>query len=71
METYGDAESEANKQVLRAGDAQAAYYKNISGQTWGEPHNYDLCVDCSGGVEETANAILAYIKSKPVLHTGG
>lgn len=67
---YGDAESEANKQVLRADDARAAYYKNISGQAWDEPHNYDLCVDCSGGVEETANAIFAYIKSKTVLHTG-
>lgn len=67
---YGDAESEANKQVLRADDARAAYYKNISGQTWGEPHNYDLCVDCSRDMEETANAILAYIKCKTVLHTG-
>lgn len=67
---YGDAESEANKQVLRADDARAAYYKNIPRQTWGEPHNYDLCVDCSRGVEETANAILAYIESKTVLQTG-
>lgn len=63
MEMYGDTETEAYKQVSRADAARAAYYKNISGQTWGEAHNYDLCVDCSRGVEETASAILAYIKN--------
>jgi len=39
-----------------------AYYKNISGRAWGDPHGYEICVNSSIGIEETANLICDYLK---------
>lgn len=63
MEVYGDSEAEAKKNVRRSDNARAAYYKNISGQEWGDCQNYDLCIDSSIGVENCAKTISAFIKA--------
>lgn len=34
----------------------------ITNKRWGDSHNYELCVDSSIGVEESANLILRYLK---------
>lgn len=63
MEMYGDSEKEARKSLDRSDGARSNYYKNISGQKWGDVHQYELCVDSSIGVEESANLILEYINN--------
>lgn len=62
MEMYGDTRAEAVNSIKHSDEARAAYYKNISGLSWGDVHNYDLCIDSSVGIEECANAIYSYIQ---------
>lgn len=63
MQVYGDSLEEARKNIRRSDEARAAYYKNISGQTWGDRHNYDLLIDSSVGAEDCAAAICQYVIS--------
>ncbi|MCM1524080.1 MAG: cytidylate kinase family protein [Ruminococcus sp.] len=71
MEVYGDSKEEARKNIRHSDEARASYYKNISGQNWGDRRNYELLLDSSLGVEESADVICGYIGSrktkKPVL----
>ena len=57
MEIYGDSKEEATANVRHSDEARAAYYRNISGQTWGDAHNYDLCIDASCGREKCVELI--------------
>lgn len=63
MEVYGDSIGEAKRNIYRSDEARAAYYKNISGNTWGERQNYDFLIDSSIGVENSVKAICGYIAS--------
>lgn len=63
MEVYGDSEEEAKKNLRRSDKARAAYYANISAQKWGDSKNYDLCVDSSIGVEQSADLIVSYVQA--------
>lgn len=51
----------AKKNIRRSDEARAAYYKNISGQSWGDQHNYDLLIDSSIGIENNADVICRYV----------
>jgi len=61
MEMYGDTEEAGRRSIARSDSARSAYYKNISGRTWGDPHGYEICVDSSIGAEETADLICGYL----------
>lgn len=61
MQVYGDSPEEAKKNIRRSDEARAAYYKNISGQSWGNQHNYDLLIDSSIGIENSAEVICQYV----------
>ena len=63
-EIYGDSPEDAQKNIKKSDKARAAYYKNISGLKWGDAHNYDLTVDSSVGVEQSAALIVEYILNK-------
>lgn len=63
-EMYGDTPAEAQRQIKRSDAARAAYYRSVSGLTWGDVHNYDLCLDASLGVERTAEAVCAFLNEK-------
>jgi len=63
METYGDDRTMAEKNIHRSDEARAAYYKNISGMSWGDRHNYDLLIDSSAEIENCVNTICDYIRS--------
>lgn len=63
QEMYGDTESEAIKNMNQSNKNRAAYYKMISGNTWGNYENYDLLIDASIGTEQTADVIVNYINS--------
>ncbi len=62
MEVYGDTRGEAERNIARADTARASYYKNISGLSWGSGENYELILDSSAGVEQTAEIICEYIR---------
>lgn len=61
MEMYGDTLEAARKSIARSDAARSSYYKSVSGQEWGEPHGYELCIDASMGEDATADLICAYI----------
>lgn len=61
MQVYGDDYENAKKHIKRSDDARASYYKNISGLTWGDRHNYDLMINSSIGVEESAQRIISFV----------
>lgn len=64
MEMYGDSKSEAASSIERSDEARAAYYRNTSGLSWGDVHNYDLSIDSSMGTNECVEAICGYIQGK-------
>lgn len=64
MEMYGDSKVKAKKNIIKSDKNRANYYKLISGKTFGYINNYDLCIDSSIGVENTAEVICNFIKSK-------
>ena len=64
MEVYGDTREEAMNFIKKSNDARAAYYHNISGHTWGDRKHYDLLIDASCGLEETADIIIQYVNAK-------
>lgn len=64
MEIYGDSPEAAEKNIRRSDEARAAYYKNISGNTWGSRKNYELLIDSSAGPEACADVICEYIQSR-------
>ncbi len=63
-EVYGDTREEALENIRRSDRARAAYYRHISGRKWGLPEDYDLVLDSSCGVEESARKILDYLQSR-------
>lgn len=63
MEAYNDSEEEAKKYIKKSDKARTSYYKSISGLTWGDKNNYDLMIDASIGIEESANKIIEYVNS--------
>lgn len=69
MEMYGDTFEEGKKNIERSDMARAAYYKNISGKKWSDPHQYELCIDSSIGTQKCADIIVEYIsKQHNALH---
>lgn len=64
MEMYGDSPEAAKKSIVRSDAARSAYYKNVSGKEWGNPHGYELCIDASVGEELAADLICSYIKQR-------
>jgi len=66
MEMYGDTEEAGRRSIARSDSARGTYYKSISGRDWGDPHGYELCMDSSIGVEETAALICDYIEQMKV-----
>lgn len=61
MEIYGDTREEAEHNIHHSDTARAAYYHNISGNTWGDRHHYDLLIDSSCGVQAAADWIVRYL----------
>ena len=64
MEVYGDSYEDAKKSIHHSDEARGSYYKSISGLVWGDRKNYELLIDGSIGVEQCAEIICNYVKSK-------
>ena len=61
MEVYHDSYEDAVHNIHRSDKARAAYYKNISGNEWGDRHQYNLMIDSSCGIDKSVECILNYI----------
>ena len=61
MEVYGDSLKEAGRNIRRSDKARSAYYRHISGRRWVDSRHYDLSVDSSIGIKETADLVLSYV----------
>ncbi|MBS6645130.1 MAG: MATE family efflux transporter [Clostridiaceae bacterium] len=61
MNMYGDTREQGRKSIIRSDTARSVYYKSISGREWGDPHEYELCLDSSIGAEAAASIICDYI----------
>lgn len=66
MEMYGDSREQAEKSIERSDTARKSYYESITNKRWGDSRGYELCVDSSIGVEETAGLIVSYVKTVSV-----
>ena len=62
MKMYGDDERSATENVRKSDYARSSYYRNISGQKWGDPHNYTMCIDSSLGEEFCTEQIVRLYK---------
>lgn len=62
MKIYSDTKEESKKSIHRSDTARASYYKNITGQDWNNPHNFDLSVNSDIGIDKCAEVICNYIK---------
>lgn len=58
MKMYDDDEKSATKNIKRSDKNRADYYSMISGQKWGNPANYDLCINAAMGKEKAADLIV-------------
>lgn len=63
MEMYGDSRADALRNIRHSDVARSAYYRNISGQNWGDPHNYHLCLDASMGADACVDLICGTISA--------
>lgn len=64
MEMYKDSREQAEKSIERSDAARKSYYESITNKRWGDSHSYELCVDSSIGVDETAELIVSYINRR-------
>ncbi len=64
MSMYDDDEKSALKNIERSDKNRADYYSLISGQEWGKPENYDLCIDASLGKEKVAKLIADFASQR-------
>ena len=60
MAVYGDSLAEAKRNIRRSDQARASYYRHISGKIDIRIGHYELTVDSSAGLEETADLIVQY-----------
>lgn len=64
MEVYHDTPEEATRNIQHSDYARGAYYKCVSGNEWGDRRCYNLMIDSSCGVEESARCIVEYLKGR-------
>lgn len=64
MNMYDDDEKTATKNIKRSDKNRADYYSLISGQKWGDPANYDLCINSAIGKAKSADLIVELAKDK-------
>lgn len=64
MNMYDDDEKTATKNIKRSDKNRADYYSLISGQKWGDPANYDLCINSAIGKAKSADLIVELAKDE-------
>ena len=58
VEEEGLTEAQLAKKIQKVNSTRAKYYKHYTGQTWGAPINYDLCINASFlNIKELSEAV--------------
>ncbi len=62
VEEYGIAPDNAENELRKNDKARATHYHHYTGRSWGDVHNYHMCLSSSMlGVEGTAAMLKAYV----------
>lgn len=64
QEMYCDDAKAARKNMEQSDRKRSEYYELISGQRWGRPENYDLCINALAGKEKVAQIIVDFVHGK-------
>ena len=60
---YGESEKSPSARLAEKDKRRRVNYHHYTGRSWGDPHNYDICLDSSKiGVEACADMIVSLIK---------
>lgn len=59
---YGLNPNKAASQIAKMDKKRRSYYNFYTDRDWGKANNYDLCINSRIGVDESVNAIVAYVK---------
>lgn len=59
---YGLNPNKAASQIAKMDKKRRSYYNFYTDKDWGKANNYDLCINSKIGVNESVNAIVAYVK---------
>ncbi len=60
---YGEAEKSPTARLNEKDKRRRVNYHHYTGRTWGEAHNYDICLDSSKlGIEACADIILSLVQ---------
>lgn len=63
VERYGECDKSPEKRLAEKDQKRKVYYKNYTGQSWGQAQNYDLCLNSSVlGLEACAEFIVQAAK---------
>ncbi len=66
MKNYGDDEKTAKENIQKSDKRRANFYKNVTGQKWAEPKNFELCIDGSAGVDAVVELIAVHIENRKI-----
>lgn len=61
---YGLPEAKAESMINKKNRQRKGYYNFYTDKDWGKASNYDLCINSKIGIDETVNAIVAYVKGR-------
>jgi len=62
--------NERKRNIERSDTTGAAYYKKIFREKQGAPHQYELCIDSSVGVQSGKLTVRVFEIGIPVFHAG-
>ncbi len=66
-EVYRIPEDKVTAVISRTDKSRSDYYNYYSDKTWGDPENYDLCINSGKlGIENSAKLIISYLKLRGV-----
>lgn len=60
---YGLNPNKAANEISKKNKKRRSYYNFYTDREWGKASNYDLCINSRIGVDETVDAIEAYVKT--------
>ena len=64
MERQNLSEKEATAQVKKMDKQRKSYYSYYTNRSWGDPHDYDLCINSSSyGIDKTADLLTLFVRS--------
>ena len=64
VQYYNLPEAKASQIIDKKNRSRKGYYNFYTDREWGKANNYDLCINSKIGIDETVNAIVAYVKGR-------